>query len=51
MNINITSQLSDRLKLDAGITYNLTEGFNRPEQGYGNNSVAQKVFFSFILVH
>nr|WP_199161863.1 SusC/RagA family TonB-linked outer membrane protein [Elizabethkingia sp. ASV34] len=46
MNINITSQLSDRLKLDAGITYNLTEGFNRPEQGYGSNSVAQK-FFQF----
>ncbi|WP_433625249.1 SusC/RagA family TonB-linked outer membrane protein [Chryseobacterium cucumeris] len=44
LNISISSQLSDKLKLDAGLTYNLTDAFNRPEQGYGDNAVAQKFF-------
>lgn len=44
LNSNINTKLSDDLKLDLGITYNLTNGFNRPEQGYSGNSVAQKFF-------
>lgn len=43
-NSNVNSKLSDKLKLDVGLTYNVIQGFNRPEQGYGGNSVAQKFF-------
>ncbi|ASW75908.1 membrane protein [Chryseobacterium piperi] len=45
-NINLNSKLSDKLKAEATINYVRTEGFNRPEVGYGNNSVAQK-FYQF----
>ncbi|MNK33835.1 Ferrienterobactin receptor precursor [compost metagenome] len=44
LNLSVASQLSDKLKLDVGLTYNLNDAFNRPEQGYGDNSVAQKFF-------
>ncbi len=44
LNISINSQLSDKLKLDAAMTYNINDAFNRPEQGYGDNAVAQKFF-------
>lgn len=44
LNLSVNSQLNDKLKLDASLTYNLNDGFNRPEQGYGDNSVAQKFF-------
>ncbi|WP_159473812.1 SusC/RagA family TonB-linked outer membrane protein [Chryseobacterium sp. 18068] len=44
--INLNSKLSDKLKADAVVNYVHTEGFNRPEVGYGDNSVAQK-FYQF----
>ncbi|MGV4415389.1 SusC/RagA family TonB-linked outer membrane protein [Chryseobacterium sp. T1] len=44
LSLNVSSQLSDKLKADAVINYVHTEGFNRPEQGYGDNSVAQKFY-------
>ncbi|MCQ9640169.1 SusC/RagA family TonB-linked outer membrane protein [Chryseobacterium sp. WG14] len=42
--ININSKLTDNLKADAVFNYVRTDGFNRPEQGYGDNSVAQKFY-------
>lgn len=42
--VSVNSQLSDKLKLDAAMTYNMNDAFNRPEQGYGDNAVAQKFF-------
>ena len=44
--VNLNTKLSDNLKADAIINYVHTEGFNRPEIGYGDNSVAQK-FYQF----
>lgn len=44
--INLNSKLSDKLRADAIVNYVHTEGFNRPEVGYGDNSVAQK-FYQF----
>ena len=44
LNLSVSSELSDRLKMDIGLTYNINDAFNRPEQGYGDNSVAQKFF-------
>ncbi len=44
--INVNSKLSEKLKAEAIINYIHTEGFNRPEIGYGDNSVAQK-FYQF----
>ncbi len=43
-NINVNSKLSDKLTANAIVNYVRTEGFNRPEQGYGDNSVAQKFY-------
>ncbi|MCZ2338475.1 MAG: SusC/RagA family TonB-linked outer membrane protein [Chitinophagales bacterium] len=45
-NINLNSKISERLKVDASVNYVVTRGFNRPETGYGDNSVAQK-FYQF----
>ena len=42
--INANSQLSDKLKVETVMNFVQTHGFNRPEQGYGDNSVAQKFF-------
>lgn len=44
LSFNMNAELSDKLKMDGGFNYVLTEGFNRPEVGYGDNSVAQKFF-------
>lgn len=44
--INVNSKLSENLKAEAVINYVHTEGFNRPEVGYGSNSVATK-FYQF----
>lgn len=45
-NININSKISEKLKVDAAVNYVITNGFNRPEVGYGDDSVAQK-FYQF----
>jgi len=42
--LNMNSKLSEKLKADAIFNYVHTEGFNRPEVGYGDNSVAQKFY-------
>ena len=44
--INMNTKLSERLKAEAIINYVHTAGYNRPEIGYGDNSVAQK-FYQF----
>lgn len=44
LSINMNAQLDDKLKMEGGLNYVLTEGFNRPEVGYGDNSIAQKFF-------
>lgn len=44
--MNLNSKLSDNLKAEAVVNYVHTEGYNRPEIGYGDNSVAQK-FYQF----
>ena len=44
LNINLNTSLSDKLKAEANINYVRTAGFNRPEQGYGDNSFAQKMY-------
>ncbi|MCO4303018.1 SusC/RagA family TonB-linked outer membrane protein [Riemerella anatipestifer] len=44
LSFNFNSKLSDDLKVDGGLNYVLTEGYNRPEQGYSGNSVGQKFF-------
>ncbi|SDL56572.1 TonB-dependent receptor domain-containing protein [Chryseobacterium taihuense] len=42
--INLNSKLSEKLRAEAIMNYVHTEGFNRPEIGYGDNSVAQKFY-------
>ncbi len=42
--INANSQLTEKLKAESGLNFVQTHGFNRPEQGYGDNSVAQKFY-------
>ena len=42
--INVNSDLSEKVKIESSLNYVLTKGFNRPEQGYSDNSVAQKFF-------
>lgn len=42
--INANSELSDKFKVETVLNFVQTHGFNRPEQGYGDNSVAQKFF-------
>ena len=44
LTINASTALSDNLKAEANITYVRTKGFNRPEIGYGDNSVAERFF-------
>ncbi|AWG25307.1 SusC/RagA family TonB-linked outer membrane protein [Flavobacterium kingsejongi] len=43
-NLNVNSKLTDRLKAEAMVNFTQTKGFNRPEVGYGDNSLAQKFF-------
>jgi TonB-dependent SusC/RagA subfamily outer membrane receptor len=44
LSLNLNTSLSEKLKADAVFNYVHTAGFNRPEQGYGDNSVAQKFY-------
>ena len=46
LTINLNSKLSEKLKVDASVNYVVTRGFNRPETGYGDNSLPQK-FYQF----
>ncbi|MDO4229550.1 MAG: SusC/RagA family TonB-linked outer membrane protein [Capnocytophaga sp.] len=41
---NFGSKLSEKFKIDGGLNYVLTKGFNRQDQGYNDNSVAQKFY-------
>ncbi|WP_026978421.1 SusC/RagA family TonB-linked outer membrane protein [Flavobacterium tegetincola] len=43
-NLNVSSQLSEKLKIESMVNYTNTKGYNRPEVGYGDNSLAQKFF-------
>lgn len=42
--INANAKLSDKLKFETMATFVQTIGFNRPEVGYGDNSLAQKFY-------
>ena len=42
--VNAMSQLSDKLKVEASVSYINTKASGRPELGYGDNSVSQKFF-------
>ncbi|MDM1327976.1 SusC/RagA family TonB-linked outer membrane protein [Myroides odoratimimus] len=44
LSISASTQLTDKLKAETNFNYVYTKGFNRPEVGYGDNSVAQKFF-------
>ena len=44
ISINANAKLSDKLKVDGMMTYVQTKGFNRPDIGYGDNSLAQKFY-------
>lgn len=44
--INANSKLGEKFKIEGMMTFVQTKGFNRPEVGYGDNSVAQK-FYQF----
>ncbi len=44
LSFNMDSKLSEKLKMNGSFNYVITNGFNRPEQGYGDNSVFQKFF-------
>ena len=42
--LNVNHKFNDVFNVAANLNYVRTDGFNRPEQGYGDNSVAQKMF-------
>jgi TonB-linked SusC/RagA family outer membrane protein len=42
--INANAKLYNNLKVEGMTTYVQTQGFNRPEVGYGDNGLAQKFF-------
>src|SRR5690606_32980809 len=42
--VNLDNKFSDKFTASADINYVRTDGFNRPEVGYGDNSVIQKFF-------
>lgn len=44
VNFNGTSQLSDRLKIDASVNFTVTKGFNRPASGYTGEGVVQQMY-------
>ncbi|OAB76094.1 SusC/RagA family TonB-linked outer membrane protein [Cochleicola gelatinilyticus] len=46
VNFQGSSQITDRIKIDAGVNFTITDGFNRPETGYGSNSVILQ-FYQF----
>ena len=42
--LNANAKLGEKLKIEGMATYVQTIGFNRPEVGYGDNSLAQKFY-------
>ncbi|MFL1895743.1 SusC/RagA family TonB-linked outer membrane protein [Aquimarina sp. 2-A2] len=46
VNFNGSSQLTEKLKIDAGVNLTITEGFNRPASGYTGEGVVQQ-FYQF----
>lgn len=42
--VNAGTQLTEKFKAEANVNYVHTKGFNRPEVGYGDNSVAKSFF-------
>ena len=42
--ISVDNKFSDKLTARGTVNYIRTNGFNRPEQGYGDNSIGQKMF-------
>ncbi|MFK8270957.1 SusC/RagA family TonB-linked outer membrane protein [Capnocytophaga stomatis] len=44
LSFNFNSKLSEKFKVDGGLNYVLTNGFNRQDQGYNDNSVSQKFY-------
>src|SRR5690606_5751930 len=43
-NISLESKFLDKFTARGNINYVRTNGYNRPEQGYGDNSIGQKMF-------
>ena len=44
VNLNATSQLTDKLKVNASVNLTITDGFNRPTSGYTGNSVPLQLY-------
>ncbi|HAR73146.1 MAG TPA: SusC/RagA family TonB-linked outer membrane protein, partial [Flavobacteriaceae bacterium] len=44
LGLNLSNKFSDVFTVTTNLTYVRTDGFNRPEVGYGDNSVPQKMF-------
>ncbi|MCL5245068.1 SusC/RagA family TonB-linked outer membrane protein [Cellulophaga sp. 20_2_10] len=44
VNFNATSQLTDKLKVEALVNLTVTEGFNRPASGYTGSGVVQQLY-------
>ena len=44
VNFNATSQISDKLKVEAIVNLTITEGFNRPASGYTGAGVVQQLY-------
>ena len=42
--LNLSTKFNDKLTAKGGITYVRTNGYNRPEFGYGDNSIPQKLY-------
>jgi len=42
--LNLSTKFSDKFSVTGGMTYVRTNGYNRPEFGYGDNSVPQKMY-------
>src|SRR5690625_3149050 len=42
--LSLSNKINDRFTASGDLTYARTDGFNRPEVGYGDNSVIQKFF-------
>lgn len=44
LSLNASSQLTDKFRVDANMSYVYTKGFNRPDTGYGDNSYGKQFF-------
>ncbi len=44
VSLSLDNKFSEKLTVRGSMNYVRTNGFNRPEQGYGNNSIGQKMF-------